>query len=854
MSQRQAETIRRRGRAAGTLALCLVSVALSSAQDSSKPSRPAGPRNIALDATAESSPSLFTPLSSEPSAGNGGLFVGVNKFTADPDVQPLRFAVNDAIEQCHLFVVELKLLPANQCVLALSGEAAGERVQRHLDDLKQRGVQVVGAEKSTLLRSFVRVRGFVRSMTGLLVVSFSSHGFTDKRVGYVMPSDGLRTFLEDTAIRLSSVEEQMNASQAGHRLLLVDACQERLSDAARSSGMTGGQAMTADFLELLKKPTGQSKLVSCDVGEYSYEHPELGESGHGVFTHAVLEALRGGAAADEGNVVRLSSVASYVSRLVGKWVEEQNGRRREGDPLKKQSPSYQGPEAARELPLAKKADDLSTLVASVRKQPLSGGFSAELRGSLVATLGQLDLTKEADRELVTATREFVDEKTRAMLFVPYLRGELERRQTQPSPKLVWASFTVRDGDDDNSPLAAGVRVELQWQASGSSTLETLGMATTDDQGRARLELKVGALPTSSGRFFARVSKGARQRDWTLTDFPTTFAWRLYLPQPGARLGDVTTSPRGMKLAYVPAGQFWMGSDETVEKLEAAGIAPGGVDTSDESPRHLVKITRPFYMGIHEVTIGQFAKFVADTGYRTEAEVDGHGGWGYDSESNSSKQDVKYSWRNTGWEQSDNHPVVNVSWMDAVSYCNWLSRQEGKSECFRMGEGVIWEVSGDGYRLPREAEWEYACRAGASNRFGVDDLPSSLNGFANVRDASNTRTVPNRELDRKYLRFTFDDRWPFTSPVREFKANAWGLHDMHGNVYEWCSDWYGVDFYRSSPVADPFGPSTGSKIVIRGGAWGCEPGCCRTANRGNLEPSSRNYDLGFRVAIAPTSEK
>ncbi|MFO0819474.1 MAG: SUMF1/EgtB/PvdO family nonheme iron enzyme [Pirellulales bacterium] len=622
--------------------------------------------------------------------------MGVNKFTADPDVQPLRFAVNDAIEQCHLFVVELKLLPANQCVLALSGEAVGERVQRHLADLKQRGVQVVGAEKSTLLRSFVRVRGLVRPITGLLVVSFSSHGFTDKRVGYVMPSDGLRTFLEDTAIRLSSVEEQMNASQAGHRLLLVDACQERLSDAARGSGMTGGQAMTADFLELLKKPTGQSKLVSCDVGEYSYEHPELGESGHGVFTYAVLEALRGGAAADERNVVRLSAVASYVSRSVGKWVEEQNRRRREGDPLKKQSPSYQGPEAARELPLAKKADELSTLVASVRKQPASGSFTAELRGSLVATLGQLNLKQEADRELVSVTRNFVNGLLPANVFVPYIRTELERRQ-------------------------------------------------------ASLPLQPGSIVENS---------------------------------------------IGMKLAYIPPGEFQMGSPED----EA--------ERSDRELQHRVRITRGFHLGVYEVTQGEYERVMGANPSHFSLAGDG-------------KTEV------TGVDTS-RFPVERVSWEDAVEFCRKLSSLPAE------------RAAGRSYRLPTEAEWEYACRAGTTTPFFWGGV---LNGDrANCHGNSPYGTaVKGACLQR-------------TTRVGSYAANAWGLHDMHGNVYEWCSDWRDSEYYRTSPAADPAGPSTGSDRCVRGGGFFSAARDVRCAIRYGYFPSYRLDYLGFRVAAVPSSEK
>ncbi|MFO0905747.1 MAG: SUMF1/EgtB/PvdO family nonheme iron enzyme [Pirellulales bacterium] len=672
--------------------LVVLGASLSWAQDASNGTAAAG-RSLVVEGAASGGASLFAPLSDVASSGNGGLFVGVNQFTADPDMQPLRFAVNDAVEQCHLFVAELKLLPARQCYLAISGEPSGERVTRHLAELKQLGVQVVGAEKSTILRSFVRTRQGVQPKSGLLVVSFSSHGFTDKRVGYVMPSDGLRTFLEDTAIRLSSVEEQMNASQAGHRLLLVDACQERLSDGARSSRIASGRAMTADFLELLKKPTGQSKLVSCDVGEFSYEHSELGGSGHGVFTYALLEALRGGASADDQNVVRLSSVAGYVERSVRRWTEDQNRRRRPGDPEKKQSPSYQGPEAARELPLAKKAGDLAALVASVRRQPTTGAFTSELQSQLAEILLRLDPRQDADQELLAATRDFVNGKARVALFVPYVRGELDRR-------------------------------------------------------------------ANHGR-----------------------------PQPGA----ITVNNVGMKLAYIPAGEFWMGSPE--EEAERF----------DNETRHQIRITQGYYLGQYEVTQEEYLRVMGKN--PSDFSPDGEG-----------KDDV------AGLDTS-RFPVESVSWEEAVEFCRRLSALPAE------------RAKGLRYRLPTEAEWEYACRAGTTTPF---HFGSVLNGDRANCDGN---TPYGTSTKGKYL--------ARTTRVGSYVPNAWGLYDMHGNVNEWCSDWY--DSYESSLKADPIGPSEGSHRVFRGGSWGSRPSYCRSALRDRVDPSSRNYGLGFRVAAVQSSE-
>jgi formylglycine-generating enzyme required for sulfatase activity len=165
----------------------------------------------------------------------------------------------------------------------------------------------------------------------------------------------------------------------------------------------------------------------------------------------------------------------------------------------------------------------------------------------------------------------------------------------------------------------------------------------------------------------------------------------------------TTNSIGVKLVLVPPGEFQMGSRESAEELAKAfkdyGEAPSSV-FKDEYPLHRVRITKPFYLGTHEVTVGQFRHFVKDTGYKTDAEKGtlfaGAIGWKRDTED--FERNAKYSWQNAGFEQTEGHPVVNVSWNDALEFCKWLSGKEGKT-----------------YRLPTEAEWEYACRAGTTTR-------------------------------------------------------------------------------------------------------------------------------------------
>ena len=131
-------------------------------------------------------------------------------------------------------------------------------------------------------------------------------------------------------------------------------------------------------------------------------------------------------------------------------------------------------------------------------------------------------------------------------------------------------------------------------------------------------------------------------------------------------------------------------------------------------------------------------------------------------------------------------MVNVSWNDAVAFCKWLSRKEGKT-----------------YRLPTEAEWEYACRAGTTTRYYSGDDPETLAKVANVADATAKAKFPDWKWTIKA-----SDGYVFTAPVGQFKPNAFGLYDMHGNAWQWCADWYGKDYYGKSPVDDPKGPDTG----------------------------------------------
>jgi formylglycine-generating enzyme required for sulfatase activity len=300
-----------------------------------------------------------------------------------------------------------------------------------------------------------------------------------------------------------------------------------------------------------------------------------------------------------------------------------------------------------------------------------------------------------------------------------------------------------------------------------------------------------------------------------------------LPQDGPA---ALTNALGMKLVLVPPGKFLMGSSAAEQELarktaREQGASPADDWYKDEGPQHEVEITRPFYLGVYPVAVGQFRAFVRAARYRTEAE---RGGGAYRWTRAGWKLDPATNWQNPGFAQTDDHPVVCVSWNDAQAFCAWLSQQEQEQS----------------YRLPTEAEWEYACRGGPV--FTKESLP-----FCFERPAASLSSA----------QANFDGNHPFggaskgpslggTSPVGSYQPQVLGLYDMHGNVWEWCSDWYDPAHYRRGPGQDPQGPeaSPEKRRVLRGGSWASSGRVCRAAHRGRNGPGCCDVNDGFRVVL------
>ncbi len=323
----------------------------------------------------------------------------------------------------------------------------------------------------------------------------------------------------------------------------------------------------------------------------------------------------------------------------------------------------------------------------------------------------------------------------------------------------------------------------------------------------------------------------------------------------------TTNSLGIRLIRIPAGQYIRGEMHGDDLRKKNPFSTGSTGDHDARPAHPVKISRDFHIAATEVTVGQFRQFVKAANYRTTAETNGKGALAFDAVGEEGIQQFKVdssrTWRDPGFKQSEEHPVVCVSWKDAVAFCTWLSEKD---------DAV--------YRLPTEAEWEYAARAGVTTGYLGGEAADTIYAFGNVADAALEVAHPGMTLRQRIARLGKDegDGFVYTAAVASLRANRWGLFDTHGNVWEWCSDKYHDRYYTEltnasvmqrlnnvPPVVDPGGPKTtanhryGDWRSMRGGAWCTGPISSRCASRGFGEASDAFVYTGFRIVLMDPSK-
>lgn len=266
-----------------------------------------------------------------------------------------------------------------------------------------------------------------------------------------------------------------------------------------------------------------------------------------------------------------------------------------------------------------------------------------------------------------------------------------------------------------------------------------------------------------------------------------------------------------EMVVIPPGNFNMGSPDS----ERGRLGK-------EGPVHSVTLPRVFAVGKYEVTKAQFARFAQEAGYAASG-----GCFAMNVNGDTYAEDSAKDWRNPGFAQTDNDPVVCVSWNDAKAYTQWLTRKAGKA-----------------YRLLTEAEWEYSARAGTHTSRPWGDDPGDACRYANVADVTTKNSVPGARL---FPVHACDDRHPYTAPVGSYLPNAFGLHDMIGNVWERTEDCWN-DSYAGAP-GDGSARTDGkcSQRMIRGGSWFYVPTNGRVADRQSLAIVGRDFASGFRVA-------
>ncbi|MGD9010512.1 MAG: SUMF1/EgtB/PvdO family nonheme iron enzyme [Desulfobacteraceae bacterium] len=274
-----------------------------------------------------------------------------------------------------------------------------------------------------------------------------------------------------------------------------------------------------------------------------------------------------------------------------------------------------------------------------------------------------------------------------------------------------------------------------------------------------------------------------------------------------KLDDAITNSLGMRFVRIRPGSFVMGSPTS-----EAG-------RSTDEIQHPVRLTQPYFMQSTEVTVGQFKQFVQSTGYKTEAEKGGGCWTAGDGRRWTRKPGT--SWQKPGLVGiEDDLPAICVTWNDATAFARWLSRKERRT-----------------YRLPTEAEWEYAGRAGISTPFSTGRCLST--------DEANYG-----KIGYAYQKCTTVFRKKRGRPIKVglLPPNPWKLHNIHGNVSEWCQDWYGP--YPSGNATNPKGPNSGSERVMRGGHWQTDAAGCRSARRWRFPPNLASDVVGFRLAMVP----
>jgi len=648
------------------------------------------------------------------------LVVGTGQYE-DERISALPASLNDARRLYEVLTdAGIGMFPPENVTLLLDEEVTRLKVVSALDSLGRRA----GKED-------------------LVIVFFSGHGAVDDRGRpyWVMQNTKIDD-LRASALSETEITELLGEIKTTRLVTLIDACYSAsTAEIGRSKSLVDLQKIYPQFKGEGRVAITGSKGDQLSVVISDKNHPGYGYS---AFTWYVIEGMKGSGDADKDGVVTVNELWSYVKDRTETTARQQGGN---------QQPQLKGQIGSRFL-LTVDRERLVTNRVNARD-----GLERLLR-----LLGENRITAQQyteGRELLTRPQNQLDA----------MQGQRRRVYADLASGKLIPDYFQAALDAIESPQQRAARLEREARDRA------------EQQKRQRIsELLATALANDSKANGQRALAALEE----LLDLDPTNGEALALQVRirgyfGPASGKVKTNSIGMKLVWIPPGEFMMGSRDSAAEVARRGDTEARYSTH-EHPQHPVKISQGFSMGIHEVTQAQYEAVMGTNPSRFKG---------------------------------NNLPVETVSWDDATEFCGKLSQKEGKT-----------------YRLPTEAEWEYACRAGTRTPFSLGETISA--------------TQVNYDGNFTYGSGSKGQYRESAMPVGSFQPNAFGLYDMHGNVFEWCQDWYEEDYYSESSKIDPKGPQSGSARVRRGGSWIHGPWHCRSANRSWHMPGVTLYFAGFRV--------
>ncbi len=595
-----------------------------------------------------------------------------------------------------------------------------------------------------------------------VVVFYSGHGVPGKAGrGYLLPTDSNPDTAELNGYPIDLLYENLSRLQTRSTTVFLDACfsggspRGMLIRSASPVYVEADVSGTAAGLTVLTAASG-AQLASWDE-----------KARHGLFTEHLLDGLYGAADADSDGQVTARETKLHLDRTMTRAARREFGR--------VQDAGLHGDESA---------------VLSVSSP---GGWGSR------PTLGPPPAA-------FTVAVEPADARVRILNIGPPYRAGMELAagsyQVEASaPGYVTKTETVKHGTAPTVHQFALSRPGQPFTIVAEPAQARVRLLDHAEAYRAGMLLPPGSyrVEASAEGFVTATETVAHSGEPTVRQI----ALRRAGAQPGEKFRDCPECPQ---MVVVPAGSFRMGSPSHEQGRQ-----------DDEGPVHAVTFRVPFALGVHEVTVAEFGRFVDGTGHSA-----GNGCYTY--EGGEWKERDGLGWRNPGFGQSGGHPVACVSWDDAQAYVEWLSRRTGER-----------------YRLPSESEWEYAARAGTSTSRYWGDSESGQCRHANGADATLKERYPN------WTAAACRDGQAHTAPVGSYETNGWGLHDMLGNVWEWTGDCWNASYEAAPRDGSAWGYGDCAKRVLRGGSWYGGPAGLRAANRSGDSSGLRSSGVGFRVA-------